>query len=456
MKSVTWRDGYGRRDRPGELVVVVDSERDDAQRPPPLSIKVVAPEHDEISRAEDPLLGSDSPPSPSSPLVIGVPVLDGRREPSCIPSEWCGVAGWFVAASQPKARPRMLQLGILLAVMLQNSSYALLRAYSRGTLKETYSSSSVLLAMEVTKLVVSAYMVVTSSEPSDVPFGSPLSKYAHLLRRSLKMAVPAIIYLAMNLLSFVALARIDAATFSIAAQLKVLTTAAFSVALLGRSLHVRKWRALLTLTLGVVLISAETKPKVRSTLRKYSAQNSGAQFRARNSERHVSDAPPPRPPPPPQSSSISWSGEWAVGFGAVLAEVVLSGFASIYFERVLKSADEVYSVWDRNFQLAVWSIAIYTPMMLRDNPTAPFAGWSAVAAVCAAVGALGGVLVALCLKHADSVTKTIATTGAIVLTTLVNAAFLDGPMSLAVATGALLVVLSVFSFNDNGEQRDNC
>ena len=49
-----------------------------------------------------------------------------------------------------------------------------------------------------------------------------------------------------------------------------------------------------------------------------------------------------------------------------------------------------------------------------------------------------------------------ATTGAIVLTTLVNAAFLDGPMSLAVATGALLVVLSVFSFNDNGEQRDNC
>ena len=287
MKSVTWRDGYGRRDRPGELVVVVDSERDNAQRPPPLSIKVVAPEHDEISRAEDPLLGSDSPPSPSSPLVIGVPVEYGRREPSCIPSEWCGVAGWFVAASQPKARPRMLQLGILLAVMLQNSSYALLRAYSRGTLKETYSSSSVLLAMEVTKLVVSAYMVVTSSEPSDVPSGSPLSKYAHLLRRSLKMAVPAIIYLAMNLLSFVALARIDAATFSIAAQLKVLTTAAFSVALLGRSLHVRKWRALLTLTLGVVLISAETKPKVRrrgANMRR----KIPAQFRARNSERHVS------------------------------------------------------------------------------------------------------------------------------------------------------------------------
>ena len=141
----------------------------------------------------------------------------------------------------------------------------------------------------------------------------------------------------------------------------------------------------------------------------------------------------------------------------MLAEVVLSGFASIFFERVLKSADEaVQRERKGEGQLAAWSIAIYTPMMPATNPTAPFAGWSVVAAVCAAVGALGGVLVALCLKHADSVTKTIATTGAIVLTTLVNAAFLDGPMSLAVATGALLVVLSVFSFNDNGEQRDNC
>jgi len=56
--------------------------------------------------------------------------------------------------------------------------------------------------------------VVTSDAPSDTPAGSPLAKYAHLLRRSLKMAVPALIYLLMNILSFVALGRIDAVLYA--------------------------------------------------------------------------------------------------------------------------------------------------------------------------------------------------------------------------------------------------
>jgi len=92
--------------------------------------------------------------------------------------------------------------------------------------------------------------------------------------------------------------------------------------------------------------------------------------------------------------------------------VVLSGFVSIYFEKVLKSKTETYSVWDRNFQLAFWSILIYTPIMIHDNPRQPFAGWTPMAAVCAAVGGTGGVLVALSIKYADSIMKTIATTGA--------------------------------------------
>jgi hypothetical protein len=50
--------------------------------------------------------------------------------------------------------------------------------------------------------------------------------------------------------------------------MKVFTTAIFSVMILNRSLHLRKWRALLTLTLGVVLISHEAMPKVCLLLRR--------------------------------------------------------------------------------------------------------------------------------------------------------------------------------------------
>jgi len=307
---------------------------------------------------------------------------------------------------------------VLTMVVFQNTAYALARRYSRGTLKDNYSTSSVLLVMEIAKLLLSAVQVVFSEEPSDVPSGSPLSKYCFLLRHGTTMMVPAAIYLIMNILGFLALTHIDAATFSIIAQMKVFTTAVFSVIVLGRSLAPRKWRALLTLTLGVVLISHEGLPKSSSN-----------------------DDP----------TSQHQMSEYVLGIGASAGDVILSGFVSIYFEKVLKSVTETYSVWDRNFQLSFWSICIYTPIIFYDNPTDPFKGWTPMAAVCGAIGGLGGVLVALSIKHTDSIMKTIATTGAIVLTTVLNASFLQGPFTLPIAIGALIVIVSVCNYNDNGD-----
>lgn len=86
------------------------------------------------------------------------------------------------------------------------------------------------------------------------------------------------------------------------------------MALLGRRLHARKWRALLSLTLGVVLISSETSP-------------------ARATQATASAA----------SQLEAWR-RYGIGMGAAAGDVILSGFASIYFERVLKSIDETYSV----------------------------------------------------------------------------------------------------------------
>ena len=63
-----------------------------------------------------------------------------------------------------------------------------------------------------------------------------------------------------------------------------------------------------------------------------------------------------------------------------------------------------------------------------------------------------GVLVALSIKYTDSILKTIATTGSIVLTTLLNAAFLSGPLNLAIVVGALVVVVAVFGYNDQGDR----
>ena len=312
-----------------------------------------------------------------------------------------------------------MRLTILVAVTLQNTSYALVRRYSRGFLKERYSTSSALLAMELVKLALSMHMVVFSGAESDVPAGSAVSKYIYLIAHSWKMMVPAVIYLVMNILGFVALGHLDASTFSIIAQMKVFTTAIFSVLILQKQLPMRRWRALTTLTLGVILISNEALPR----------RADGA-----TDGQHAHQMK-----------------QFAIGMAASFGDVLLSGFVSIYFEMVLKSKSETYSVWDRNLQLAFWSTVIYAPIMFYDNPTNPFYGWSVVTLGCAAVGALGGVLVALSIKYTDSIMKTIATTGSIVLTTVLNAAFLSGPFTLPIWAGGLIVVVSVFNYNDNGD-----
>ena len=48
--------------------------------------------------------------------------------------------------------------------------------------------------------------------------------------------------------------NLEAATFQLLSQLKILTTALFSVLLLGKTLKAAQWGALLLLTLGVALV----------------------------------------------------------------------------------------------------------------------------------------------------------------------------------------------------------
>jgi len=143
--------------------------------------------------------------------------------------------------------------------------------------------------------------------------------------------------------------------------------------------------------------------------------------------------------------------KYLIGLAATFAEVMISGLICVYFEKVLKDTKEVFSVWDRNLQLAFWSIAIYLPITMYEEPSDPFHGWSAVTFGCAFLGMLGGVLVALSIKHTDSIMKTIATTGALVLTTGLNAAFFNGPRNLPMLVGGLIVIVSVFSYSDNGD-----
>jgi len=94
-------------------------------------------------------------------------------------------------------------------------------------------------------------------------------------------------------------------------QLKILTTAVFSVAMLSKRLDCFKWTSLIVLVGGVSLV-----------------QLSGLKDDGDNK-----------------------NGNYVVGLTAVLVACCSSGFAGVYFEKVLKDSD--ISVWMRNIQLAI-------------------------------------------------------------------------------------------------------
>uniref|UniRef100_A0A3Q2VVK3 Solute carrier family 35 member A3b n=1 Tax=Haplochromis burtoni TaxID=8153 RepID=A0A3Q2VVK3_HAPBU len=207
---------------------------------------------------------------------------------------------------------KYVSLGVL---VLQTTLLVLTMRYSR-TLKENgprYLASSAVVSAEVLKIFMCTLLIF--SENSD------LTAMYELLNKEIlnkpvelvKLAVPAGIYTLQNNLLYVALSNLDAATYQVTYQLKILTTALFSVSMLGKKLGSYQWLSLLFLMAGVTLVQLPVES-------------------LGDSEQNVMSA----------SSQF-------VGLIAVLMACVSSGFAGVYFEKILKETSQ--SLWLRNIQL---------------------------------------------------------------------------------------------------------
>jgi drug/metabolite transporter (DMT)-like permease len=282
-----------------------------------------------------------------------------------------------------------------------------------------FPSTAVLLA-EVIKLSIflsiALYEVATGPQTSDAP---TIGQLAGLLSRAIftgdswKLALPALLYTIQNTLLYVVASNLDAATWAVTSQAKLVSTAVFSAVLLGRGLDVRKWLSLglMAVSIAVVQISfmsqqegvlsmqdlrdgvsfhsprsiwdmegqgnkAAGQLNVAGGLRKRSATYEGI-------DEDVAAASPRR--------------NASVGLAAALATGVLAGIAGVYFERVLKTKDSRVSVYTRNVQLSLFSLlpALFVGVIFTDGEhlarTGFFTGYSWVVWVVIVLQAAGGV-----------------------------------------------------------------
>ncbi len=75
------------------------------------------------------------------------------------------------------------------------------------------------------------------------------------------------------------------------------------------------------------------------------------------------------------------------------------------------------------------------------------ANWSATTLGVSLFGAVGGLLVAATLKYADSILKTMAAAGAIVLSTVLGHLWMDGPMDMITCIGAITTIISIMNYS---------
>ncbi|KZT11320.1 uncharacterized protein LAESUDRAFT_642341 [Laetiporus sulphureus 93-53] len=324
----------------------------------------------------------------------------------------------------------------LVTLAVQNALLTLIMHYSRVSAapSETYSAAAAVLTTELLKGSISLVVAFTRLDCSSLPSTSPWNPRTLLYRfRRLgkevfrpdcwKLSIPAILYVIQNNLQFVAVSNLEAATFQVSYQMKILTTAAFSVILLRRKLSPTKWLALLCLAIGVGIVQIQ----------------SGAS---------------------PASEILSHEMKPFKGFMAVIAACFTSGLAGVYFEMVLKNSPA--DLWVRNVQLSLFSLLpALLPIVFSQTGAAPvslqlFAHFGIWAWATVGVQVLGGLLTALVIKYADNILKGFATSLSIVISFLASVALFDFRMSLTFVLGSTIVLVATWMYNQPDAAGSQC
>ncbi|KAJ1349344.1 UDP-galactose/UDP-N-acetylglucosamine transporter srf-3 [Parelaphostrongylus tenuis] len=307
-----------------------------------------------------------------------------------------------------------MRTAVLVWLTLQNSIHTLLIRYSRSRqVEHMFLSTVAVFFTEVAKLLVCLGFVLQDETPQRF-FPTIMDQVVRQPYDTLKVCIPAMVYMVQNNLYYVAASHLDAATFMIASQLKIFTAAIFTVIMLHRFLTRTQWFALLILFIGVSLVQLQSSKSESSRL--------GGQ-------------------------------DPLIGFVAVVIACCLSGFAGIYFEKILKGSAPV-SLWMRNIQMCVFAIpSSFVAVIWQDGKVVAKEGllygfdwvvWLTVIWYC-----IGGLSVAVCIKYADNIAKNFATSVAIILATIGSIIFFSFQPTAQFLLGATLVIFSIFMYSSS-------
>ncbi|KAH9907225.1 nucleotide-sugar transporter [Xylariomycetidae sp. FL2044] len=380
----------------------------------------------------------------------------------------------------------------LITLTFQNSALILIMHYSRMMAPSgdhRYFTSTAVFLTEVLKLAIALTFAIYDVSRSLAPH-TPATVIFEQIYDSVfsgdgwKLAIPATLYTLQNTLQYVAVGNLDPVHFQILYQLKILTTALFTVTMLGRSLTPKRWISLVILTIGVSIVSIPSSDAKDSSFMIHDMTDhffprsvhelgqvaNGMGDVARELTRRGLDGLAEVGDSIVNKRSATYEGieddlntapimNYSIGLTASLIVAALSGLTGVYFEKVLKDSDTPVSVWTRNIQLSFYSLfpAVLVGVVFKDGEEIAahgfFDGYNWVVWALIVLQAFGGVLASLCINYADNIAKNFATSISIIISFLFSVWFFDVKVTLTFVLGTALVLVATFLYTGPDRKR---
>ena len=347
----------------------------------------------------------------------------------------------------------LLKSSILLSLCLSNALYTVIRRES--VKRENIPTEEIVFGSEILKILLCLYQINSNKEETNSQ-GKGISKVIWLIRHSSQMILIAISYLIMNILSFLCLNFIGSGEFTVYSRLNILTTAIFSTIILGTQFSYTKWRALCLLMIGCILVASPV-------FNHYNENNSSGSGNSNNNSNNSNNSSDINLNTIQSKHTFSKS---IIGYIMTIIQVIISGFVTIYFEKVVKSTTEKITVWERNFQLSFYSIILcialkffpslngsifssdsnFSTSSSSSSSSIPFSNWSFLTVLVMILGSINGLLVAATLKYADAILKVLAQAGAIIIAAALGYLFQNDPMDIFIILGCLTSILAIMNY----------
>ncbi|KAI1812419.1 UDP-galactose transporter [Poronia punctata] len=344
-----------------------------------------------------------------------------------------------------------------------------------------FTSTAVFLA-ELIKLTISLTFAIYEASRTLAP-STPVTVIFQQIFNAVfegdgwKLAIPATLYTLQNILQYVAVENLDPVHYQVILQFKILTTALFTVTILGRSLSTRKWISLIILTAGVSIVSLPSSyssdsaiifPDLSDHFFPRSVHELGQVANGLGDVAHELmkrgvDSSADAVGGLLGKRSATYEGieddlnntpvmDYSIGVSAALAVAALSGLTGVFLEKVFKDPQTTASIWIRNIQLSFYSLvsALLVGVIFKDGQEIIvhgfFNGYSWVVWALIILQAFGGVVASLCIHYADNIAKNFATSISIVISFLITVWFFTCEVTFPFIIGTALVILATFLY----------